>query len=280
MPQPPLVYLDTQQWRYLDDGPEDGGPGLDPATFRRATRSGRFRVLASLDLIGELVNAVHGRPDFVGRVVPQILHLAGPRVLQPLHVRLALEIKQSGMLPVRKRYLPAPERQVLHQIQANEPMLRAMADEARVHKAEFDKSEKALRELVIAKLTEAGVPLKPGILHDWYESHDREEWVKAIAEGGQERGLFTMPDVASWGYGEVPSLYTFVSFRQARIVHTVGENRKITPSDLDDAYHAAAGPYYDVLVTDDRAFGYALDEMPDRPFDWMTSEKFSAAYLG
>jgi hypothetical protein len=70
-----------------------------------------------------------------------------------------------------------------------------------------------------------------------------------------------------------------VSYQQARIVHTVGERRKIKPSDLDDAHHAAAGPYYDILVTDDRAFGQALDLIPDRPFDRMTSTEFGAGYL-
>lgn len=281
MSSPPLVFLDTQQWRYLDEGPTAEGPGLHPAAFLPAARSGRVRVVASVDLIGEIVNAANWSTAFVDRVVSQVLDLAGPRVLQPLPDRIARELAQHGMLPTRKRYLSAPERQALRDALTHEPLLRAIADEARAMKEAFEEEENALRDLVLARLTEAGdgEPPKPATLRKWYATHDREEWVREILDGGQKRGLFKVPDLASWDYRQVPSVYTFLAFRQARMVQTIGERRRIQGSDLDDAFHTASGAYFDVLVTDDKAFGSALDAMSDRPFRWMRSRDFSAAYL-
>lgn len=275
----PLVYLDTNQWNYLDDGNRADGLGLDPIAFQRATRAGQFQIVASLDLIEEVINAIHRRPDFVGRVVPRILALAGHRLLRPIDARVQLEVKHGGMLPERKRYLPATERHKLNEIQADDFALRAIADAARQRNTKFKDNEEALRTLVITELEIARVPPRHDNLLDWYISHDREEWVRFVVEGGQRRGLYEIGEGAAWGYQQVPSVHTFVSYQQARIVHTVGQRRRIKPSDLDDAHHAAAGPYYDVLVTDDKDFGRALDIMPNLPFEWMTSAAFTAKYL-
>lgn len=279
MTRPPLVYLDTQQWSYLADGRHTEGLGLDPTAFQRATRAGELRIVASLALIEELITSIDARPDLVARTVPRLMALAGRRVLQPLHVRHQLEVSHGGMLPERQRYLPAAERNGLHEIQADESALRAIAQEAKKRKIEFKESEEALRAIVSTELRDAGVPPTLGKMVDWYQSHDLEEWIRSIVERGQELGLYDSPDGVRWNYRLVPSVYTFVSYRLARIVHTVGEGRRIEQSELDDAHHAAAGPYYDILVTDDRRFREALDLVPDLPFSWMTSADFAAKYL-
>jgi hypothetical protein len=80
----PTVCLDTQQWAYLADPPEDGTLGLDPAAFNRAARAGAFRIVASLDRPQEMINAINASRDVVERMIAPLLSLARTRLLQPL----------------------------------------------------------------------------------------------------------------------------------------------------------------------------------------------------
>jgi hypothetical protein len=180
---------------------------------------------------------------------------------------------------MRTRYLPAYERDGLKELLASNHELQALAQALHDEKVSFKLTEEQLRTHVRTTLSDAGVPVNAKTVRNWFDTHDRGEWTRSIVTSGELRGLYEMPDGVDWDYRRVPSAHTFLCYQQARIVQTLGEGRTIKESDLADAHHAAAGPYYDILVTDDHVFGLALDLVGSRSFRWMTSAEFASKYL-
>lgn len=126
-------------------------------------------------------------------------------------------------------------------------------------------------------LEEHGGPPTPALMREWIAEVDIDEWVAEIASAGIARGRYPTVD-AGGGRERFPSAWSFVATRLAKLVHVLGEGRKIRDSDLADAHHVACAPYIDVLVTDDRALGQAIDLLRDRsPVVWESSPSFFAS---
>lgn len=66
----------------------------------------------------------------------------------------------------------------------------------------------------------------------------------------------------------------------AWIKQTVGEGRRIQPSDRYDIDHYANASYVDLMVTNDRRFLGIYAIIPDPPFQVETFQDFVTARLG
>lgn len=263
MSVPLLVELDNQQWSYLIDG---GPLGLDRDTLRRAHRAGRVSVVGSVDLYEELTGGALGDPVKCQQRLELFLDLVGSRILRPLHQRQTMEVSHGGQLPVRKRYLSAPERAVLSRIAGRPHQLRSVAEEAAMEKKRYAAEQEDLRVKVRLAMEEAGLNLTFQNYRYWYETSGQfEDWVESGIAAGVERGQYELPDDVTFDYRRFPSTWLFTTYQLARIVFTVGGLRKILGSDLADAHHVAGGAYYNVLVTDDKALRAATALMPIHP---------------
>ena len=150
-------------------------------------------------------------------------------------------------------------------ITQNMHQLDLVARDLARRKDEYRRQQLQLREDARAALVAAGHRVTFKDFRRWYEAEaDHADWEAAIITSGVQRGLFEPPDTSDRSFRRFPSTWMFMTFQLATIVFTVGDNRKIEGSDLADAHHAAAGPYYDVLITDDQRFRAALALMPVR----------------
>jgi hypothetical protein len=174
-----------------------------------------------------------------------------------------MEVTHGGLLPARLRYLPRATRNGLIDISRDPLELDAVALGLAEQKAQYVVQQRQLREDAGAALVAAGHRLTFKNFRRWYEEEaDHADWLASVVNSGVERGLYESPATTDWSFRRFPSAWMFMTFQLAKIVFTVGDNRKIRGSDLADAHHAAAGPYYDLMVTDDQLLRAAMALMP------------------
>ena len=79
---------------------------------------------------------------------------------------------------------------------------------------------------------------------------------------------------------QVLSVWQKFAFYLARIKQTVGEGRRIQPSDFYDVDHYVHASYVDLMVTDDGPFTETCDIIPDPPFRIEKFQDFAMTRLG
>jgi len=277
--KPMLVYLDTQQWNYLIE-PTDETPGVDRTLLQRAIHRQQIAVVGSLDLLQELMSASFASPDKYSAMADLLFGLVRGRLLHPLARRHSAEANHGGLLPVSRRYLRRPERESLHAASQSMDDVLDMANEIKAEKDAFKLLEDQLRTKAKDAIELAGERVTGPTLRAWFGALDVADWISSTIEEGVHRGEYTIDATTPITARSFPSAWAFTSIRLARLTFTLGEGRKIKASDLADAHHVAAGPYFDVLVTDDKELLLTLELLRNPPFQWMTSAQFVTRLLG
>jgi hypothetical protein len=277
--KPMLVYLDTQQWNYLIDA-TDETPDVDRAMLQRAIHRQQIAVVGSLDLLQELMSASFSSPEKYSAMADLFFGVVRGRLLHPLSRRHSAEATHGGLLPERRRYLRLPERESLYAASQGLADVLDMADEIKAEKDAFKASEDQLRAQAKSAIESAGERVTGPTVRAWFEGLDVAEWISTTIEEGVHRGEYTLDATTPVTALHFPSAWAFTTIRLARLTYTLGEGRKIKASDLADAHHVAAGPYFDVLVTDDKELLLTLELVPNPPFRWMTSAQFVIHLLG
>jgi hypothetical protein len=277
------VYLDTHQWSYFAR-PATSVVGFDVNALVDGASRGEFEIVGSVDIVQELVAGVEGLDDsdveaIVGEQVRLLLRLAGPRLLRCFEERLPMESANGGTLPVRRRFLPANQKDELRRLLSDHGELRKVAAEFRQQKTNFEDKCTVIRDRLVNELSASGEAANEAGWVEWAQTSDRAEWVDETlraAPAGSPSPKESRLDHAI----RFPSLWRFISYQQIRVALTTGGKRKIKGSDLADARHVAASAYYDVLVTDDRALRDGLECLGDHSYRWMTSRAFASEFLG
>ena len=277
--KPMRVYLDTQQWNYLVE-PTVEAPGVDRALLQRGIHRQQIAVVGSLDLLQELMSASFASPDKYSAMADLFFGLVRGRLLHPLSRRHRAEANHGGLLPERRRYLRRPERENLYEASQSMVNVLDMADEIKAEKDTFKLSEDQLRAQAKEAIESAGERVSGPTLRAWFERLDVADWIDSTIEEGVRRGEYTLDANTPTTAQRWPSAWAFTSIRLARLTYTLGEGRKIKASDLADAHHVAAGPYFDVLVTDDKELLLTLELLPSPSFQWMTSAQFVTYLMG
>lgn len=271
---PRRVLLDTQQWNYLVE-PGHGPQPFDAlARLEAAQDHGLVEVVGSLHVLQELIEAAPRASTKSKHMIDLFLGLTANRLLLPLDRRHDAEVRSGGVLHQRSQYLPRSDRRQIARLARKRSQVLDIADTLHAEKGEFERGEVQARNKVLVKLEEHGGPPTPALMREWIAEVDIDEWVAEIASAGTARGRYSAVD-ASGGRSRFPSAWSFVAIRLAKLVHILGEGRKIRDSDLADAHHVACAPYIDLLVTDDRALGQAIDVLGGRsPVVWESSPRF------
>lgn len=258
-PDPPRrVLLDTQQWNYLVEPGQGPQPSYALDRVNNAQESGLVEIVGSLDVLQELIEAAPRASGKSKDMIDLFTELTGSRLLLPLDKRHDAEARSGGVLRQRAQYLSRGDRREVARLARKRSQVLDIADTLHEEKGEFERGEMQARDTVLLKLEEHGGPPTPALMRKWIAEVDIDEWVAEIASAGTDRGRYSTVD-ASGGRDRFPSAWSFVAIRLAKLVHVLGERRKIRDSDLADAHHVACAPYIDLLVTDDRALGQAID---------------------
>jgi hypothetical protein len=269
------VYFDTQQWNYFVAPGTSSHPADAVKRVRRAQQDSLIEIVGSLDLLQELLEARRGQPDKAGQMLDLFFKLVGERILLPLDERNVEEALAGGELPQPGRYLSRKTRtRVRGFVQAGadaSELIETLYQE----KVAFKASEQELQDQMAERLATEIPGKRTPMMRKWIATVDIDDWVQDIANDPRLRERVPKDKVVLPEH--LPSASTFVIARLGRLAMTMGEGRKIEPSDLADAQHVACGPYYDTLVTDDKALRATLDLVRDRlTFVYTSSHEFFA----
>lgn len=238
--------------------------------FISAVSRHEVAIVSTAPLLQEIIGAERHHPGKYAIMRDLMFRTTGSRWLKPLNERHTNEAIRGGLLPIGHRYLNREFRRDLEKMAKRREDIKWVADAVHDQINEFKTKQERIRSLARAELAD-GVPLDDADLrknmNEWWAGLDIASWVRDMAEAGVTKGLFPpgdscLRDIRS----SYPSVWHFTSFKLARIKLNLGDRRAIHPSDYVDAEHYACGAYFDVLVTDDRAFRHTADIIPDCPF--------------
>ena len=279
MPSAVEVYLDTNAVSYLFQPP----PGCPAAAetqhaFKRHVEEGSLTVVTSLSVFDELTGMAGSQPETYQRTQELLWNLAGSHVLHDNYDRIQLEIHQQGPVSGADRFLPRVERRRLRskvrRLSIAEEVTQRRRQLTEAHAKEFEK----LRTEVVADIGDD--PAKK--TRAWWEKAPKlfDDWTLTYFRTNRRRlGLPISED--DWPEPRrVPSAWHKVAFYFAWIKQTVGEGRRIKPSDRYDIDHYVNASYVDLIVTSDGPFSETCGIIPDPPFCIETFQDFATTRLG
>jgi hypothetical protein len=271
------VLLDNQQWNYLAaPGEYPDGAGLDADDLGDAVRCGEIEVVGSIDILQEIIESARTRAVKYGRMIGLFFEFVGRRVLIPLNDRHPREAGDGGLLSDGRGYLSRDDRRQLERLANNRRDVVHVADDLYAEKTSFAHQETVLRQKMRQKLNDEIEDFRFPKPQAWFDATDLDDWVASVVHAGVERGRYGVESVEPVSYSRYPSAYSFVAARLARVILVNAEGRRVNPSDLADAHHLAAGPYVDLIVSDDKGMLDAHALFADRvSFKVLTSKQFS-----
>lgn len=237
-----------------------------------AYQSGNLEIVGSLELLEEVMGTARKNPAKFRRLWKLWRKLIGRRTLMPLDERHRLELLGDGRLPVAQRYLP---RSIVREIGATVARPAAMAE---INSMVNDRKKQSLNRDYLLKAEILGEIKGQGKrVRDFDRRVSNEQVFDSVSDliaTGPDYGL---PTIASSEieFERLPSAWLLCSVTAARATRVAGENRSVKASDNHDRLHAAAGAYFDVLVTDDAEFKETIRLMPDLPFKVCSAEEFA-----
>lgn len=265
-----LVYLDTNAWNYLFGHPDHSHEALLRARSRLIQYVADNKVLpvASLPLYEEVIGAARHSPEKFQAMSELLFRVVERRWLVPLSDRWRQEAAMGGLLPPMERYLPRQVRRGLQKL--SPPILAKIADNTYQQGKRFKAEQEEIREQMRRSLPEVlGNPaLHINVVIDdwWREEMDIGSWVRDLVGETAVKGVIESSHPRAQLHELLPSAWHFMAYKLARIKRNLGEGRKITTSDYIDAEHYAAGPYVDVLVSDDAEFQRTCNDLPASSF--------------
>lgn len=268
-------FLDTNQWNYLCDPPavRSESAGLLQQRLLSAVREDHIAVVSSVPVLEELMGTQRSNPAKYSEMSDLIFRVIGRRWLLPLDQRYVLEARHGGLLPEHLRYLPRSIRRRMRDAAARRETAQLIGNEVHAQVGNFKNDQEEIRKkLRIEVGTEGATRFRETINRWWNPEVVVPEWVGDLIGSAVAQGR--VPSKARADREGAPSTWCFVSYKLARIKLNLAENRSIKESDYLDADHYSGGPYYDVLVTDDKALRETCGLIPDTPCALETFDEF------
>ena len=278
VPETVRLYLDTQQWNYLarNDAYQPAALKAARKALRRAIATRRLSVVGSLPLAQELAGARHGQPVKYGVMRDLALDAIENRWLLPLDERYRAEMALGGIVPVPDCYLDEKRMRGVRAVLSDVDDIEQIALSTKSKVTSFRVDQQVLQETARAHLQAAGSVKLSAEMAQWLEDVDIAGWVSDIIEEGGQRTFRSRRGPDADLRTVVPSAWAFTAFKLVRIKLNLGDRRAIKEGDYFDAEHFAACPYFDVLVTDDKAFRETIQLTPIRfevrNFQWLLGE--------
>ncbi|MBI4932911.1 MAG: hypothetical protein HY828_03470 [Actinobacteria bacterium] len=267
--RPKRVFLDNNLWNLL----ADSRCAFTVDDLVAAFRSGRLEIVSTIELFEEVLATARRNQSKFKRMRSAMVKLTGDRLLLTLPERHRLELASGGLLSEATRYQPARVRRQVFALSPRSVVAKSINDEVYQRKLDRKGIDAAMTRDVLDALSATGRKLKDVGRFVTAETV-RENAIDTIRDG-PSFGLPVIPD-DSVSFERVPSLWLSKGVEAARLTRTAGEGRAVRASDNHDRLHAAAGAYFEVLVTDDDEFRRTLALVPDLPCVVMTPEEFDA----
>ncbi len=268
-------FLDTNQWNYLL-APVDQLTISSADLHQRllsAVHNGQLAIISSVPVLEELMGAARSQPTKYAGMRDLIFQVVGSHWLLPLNERVVEEARHGGLLSEGQRYLSGSIVRRMREEAARGESVTSVADEVYDQVSRFRDDHEAIREKL---RSEAGpgdsTTLRRTVNHWWNREVEVQDWVRDLIADAVQHGR--MPAGARTDREGAPSVWCFVAFKLARIKLNLADSRAIKKSDYLDADHYSSGPYYDALVTDDKAFRETCNLLPDTPFAIETFGEF------
>ena len=272
------LYLDANAASYLVRPLSGMPPASDiQAAIKRQVDDGALTVVTSLSVFDELAGTALGDTVNYRRMQALLWELADSHVLRDNYDRIQLEVRQ-GPLSGADRFLPRAERRRLRSETRSPLSAREVARKVRQLTEPFEKEFEKLRTQVLADIGDD--PAKK-IRAFWENAPEHfDDWtLEYFRNNRQLLGLPVSED--DWPEPrKVPSAWHKTAFYLAWLKQTVGEGRRIQPSDRYDIDHYVHASYVDLLVTNDNRFRATCAIIPNQPFLIETLQDFVTTRLG
>lgn len=273
---PPLsVYLDTNAASYVYQHPS--WPANRLAAVRRALarecEGGRIRVIVSTSLVEELTGIGAIDPARYVRTTKFVLDLAGPSFLLPHNERVKAEVANAGRLVGRAAFLQARRRNEFRSHVMGGVFSQEVADAVRQQVASYERDMQERRDSIRDKL---GSTWSSNTARWWDAALPQiDDWTLDYMRASKT--ILCLPDDETiWPPPrQLPTAWHAHAYFMARIALNVGQNRRVSGSDLYDQSHYANAAYADLMITDDRAFVETYQAIPDRPFALESFREFA-----
>ena len=264
---PPFrIYFDTNGASYLYGRP--GWTREQLADVRRALarecENGRIDLITSTSLVEELTGIGTGDPRRYVRTTRFVLDLAGRNFLLPHNQRIRAEVISGGHLVGRTEVWSSSKRRELRSHIMGSKFAQDVADGVRQHADRYAQESEQRREEIRRKLG----PDSSTAAARWWDSAltQIDDWTLDYMRAS--KAVLGLPDdETTWPQPRKgPTAWHTHAYYMARIALNVGQNRRVSGSDVYDQRHYANAAYADLMVTDDRAFVETYNAIPDRPF--------------
>lgn len=264
------MYLDNNVWNEL----VAESPALTVNDLVAAFHAGDLAVVGSLEVLEEIMGAADRKPGKANLMRTTMKKLCGRRLLLPANRRHRLEMEAGGLLSPEARYLPPNIVTRALGLASNRWLTGRINAEVGRRKDQHFADDCAARDALLSEVE--GLGKRIGDFERVVRSEAVADLARSIVADGPGHGL-PMLDSGSVTYVRVPTLWLLAAASLARLTRAAGENRTVKASDNHDKLHAAAGAYYDLLVTNDAEFRATLDLIPDRPFAVVTTSELASS---
>jgi hypothetical protein len=265
VPHPLRVFLDNMVWNKLAD--KIGPVSLDDLVA--AYRCERLEVVGSTRILNEIMLAARCERTKYKKMRKLYLKLVGQRILHSLPELHVAEVLAGGRADERERYIPSADRRKLIDITSPRRPLTVINNKVFDQKRQGRTLFQSFNDHLLEALGAVGQ--KPMDFRLSLDDDNVREHVTVFVEAAQER--FNLPKIerANLKFDRVPSAWLYVTVWLALTERQTQSGRRVRETDQLDGWHAAAGAYFDALVTDDVDFRKTLERVDSLPFKIMST---------
>lgn len=263
------VFLDNNVWNSLAAASGPLAVGDLIASYRR----GHLEVIGSTRIVNEIMLTAGREPAKYEVMRKQYRKLVGPRTLKDLSSLHIAEVRSGGRASPAGRYLSKSACRKMFEVMQSGAVAGEINDEVYAQK----KQGETLYQEISADLRRAIEELgkKVGDFEPSVAPDDLRPVVFILVEAARKKFDLPAIELTELGLERVPSSWLHAAVLVVSLGRWIRDNAKPTESDQHDFWHAAAGAYFDILVTDDRRYQKALASIEWLPFKVMTKEEFA-----
>lgn len=261
------VFLDNNVWNMLVEHAE-----LNVDELVKAYHAERIEIVGTMELHEEIIGTARRKPAKYNALRPVWRKLVGKRNLLQLKERHKSELTHGGTLSGALRYQSSTQHLGTRHLLNERAAIDQINDIVYGRKQQYKEKALGHKEQVRRELEASGQ--KPGVLPPTVTEDRIRQMAVETVQAGPEHGLPEL-DPADVAYERIPSLWLLCGVVAAKELRQSRYNMSVESSDHHDRLHAAAGAYFDFLVTDDKEYRATLGLVPGLPFEIMTPSEFA-----
>ena len=255
-------FIDTNIWNYLIDSQYYTENQL--VQVKKMLINGiedqRWEVVCSLTVCQEILATYSQNTQKFNDMCDLLFKFVGKHWILPFEERYILEFNRGRVLNSTERFLNRKRRKEIEKLIKNKINIiniNEIAHETRVYSKE--QKETAKKNIYKELGSSDGKKLKNSgkLYEDWFRyNRNLSGWVYESLKQNVHSGLLKESQIKDFTLTKdnVPSLWQYFDFYQAKAKVILGEKQKILESDDVDNDIYGCNSYYDVLITEDKKF--------------------------